>query len=118
MMNATITQHSWTPFLKLFSEQNNSRPTRLGVFEGSPGEMTDYWIEDGLPLAGISADVQGENLTIEIMLGDKADAKMHHLTHTVKGARLMKVILSADGAADGLEIKGAEGKTTILRFEK
>ncbi len=118
-MNEATKQHNWSTFLKLFSEQNNARPTRLGVLKSEFGTTTDYWIEDGLPLAGIDVDGRGENApTIEIVLGDAAQADSRHLTHTVAKARTVKIILSANGEADGLEIEDSEEKTAILRFEK
>lgn len=117
-MNTTKQQHNWSAFLSFFSEQNRTRPTRLGVFEKERDVVTDYWLEDGLPLAGIDVDVSGEGApTVEILLGDNSkDAR--HMTHVVKNARSAKIVLSASGEDDGLEIEDAEGKTTFLRFEK
>jgi hypothetical protein len=117
-MNTTKQQHNWSAALSFFSEQNRNRRTRLGVFESEHDMLTDYWLEDGLPLAGIDVDATGEGApTVEIMLGETAkDAR--HLTHVVRGARSAKIVLSADGEDDGLEIEDAEGKTTFLRFEK
>lgn len=117
-MNTARKQHNWSAILSFFSEQNRTRPTRIGVFENARDAVTDYWLEDGLPLAGIDIDPRGEDApTIEIMLGDTAkDAR--HMTHTVKGARAARIVLSAGGEDDGLEIDDAEGKTTFLRFEK
>ena len=114
----TKQQHNWSAFLNFFSEQNRTRPTRLGVFENERNAVTDYWIEDGLPLAGIDVDASGKDApTVEIMLGDNAkDAR--HMTHVVKNARTVKIIMSASGEEDGLEIEDAEGRTTFLRFEK
>lgn len=114
----TKQQHNWWALLSFFSEQNRNRPTRLGVFENERETLMDYWLEDGLPLAGIDVDVRGENaLTVEIMLGNNAkDAR--HMTHVVKNARSAKIVVSASGEDDGLEIEDAEGKTTYLRFEK
>ncbi len=105
-MDATTKQHSWTSFLKYYGEQNNNRPTRLGVFENG----NDFWIEDGLPLHGVDVDAHGEMPTVEIMLGDE-------FTHTIKNARNVKITFSLDETNDGLDITDAEGKTTILRFE-
>jgi hypothetical protein len=117
-MNATKKQTKWAEFLKLFSEQNRFRPTRLGVFEGEPGEMKDYWLEDGLPLAGIDVDAHGEGFpTIEIMLGKSETADSRTMTHIIRGAQSAYIVLSPSGDDDGLEIKDAEGKTTFLRFE-
>ncbi len=118
-MKAITKQHDWSTFLKFFSEQNNARPTRLGVLKSEFGAVaTDYWIEDGLPLAGMDVDERGENApTIEIVLGDAAQADSRHLTHTVAKAQTVKIILSANGEADGLEIEDAQERTTILPFE-
>lgn len=117
-MNTATKQHNWSALLKIFSEQNRMRPTRIGVFENKPGEMTDYWLEDGLPLAGIDVDVHGEFApTVEIMLGNSSKTDSRHMTHVIKQAQSAGIVLSADGNDDGLEITDAEGKTTFLRFE-
>lgn len=117
-MNEAIKQHNWSTFLELFSEHNRARPTRICAFEGAPDAMRDYWLEEGLPLAGIDVDARGESApTIEIMLGDSTKTDSLHLTHVVSGARFAKIVLSANGDADGLEMEDSQGKTTILRFE-
>ena len=118
-MNATANEHNWTTFLKIFNEQNNNRPTRLGVFERKfEGETADYWIESGLPLIGVDVDTSGAGVpNVEIILGNSKNGDSRHLTHTVQGARQAKIVLSSDGTADGLEIEDAEVKTTVLRFE-
>jgi len=111
-------QHNWSVFLKLFSLQNKLRPTRLGVFEGAPGALVDYWLEDGLPLADIDIDTHAENApSVEIMLGNFEKADAPKMTHIVQNARFIRILLSSTGEADGLEIEDATGKTTILRFE-
>lgn len=117
-MKAVTKKTNWTEFFKLFTEQNHLRPTRLGVFEGEPGQMRDYWLEDGLPLAGIDVDTHKEDTpTVEIMLGEIGTADSRSMTHVVRGARSAKIILSPDGTDDGLEVLDKEGNTTFLRFE-
>lgn len=117
-MNKAETQHNWAEFLRLFTRQNINRPTRIGVFEGAPPGMTDYWLEDGLPLKGIDLDSRGAHApTVEIMLGDADKPGARHLTHTVANTRFIRFILSITGEADGVDIENAEGATTILRFE-
>ncbi len=117
-MNTTMKQHKWSAFLKLFGEQNKARPTRLGVYKTEFDSTTDYWIEDGLPLAAINVNAHEESdLSVEIMLGNASDADTNHLTHTVAGARVVKIVLGASGEADSLEIEDAENQTTVLRFE-
>ena len=116
MNNATAAKSAWTDFLKLFGEQNHLRPTRLGVFVREGDVLQDYWIEDGLPLSGIALEMNGADApTIEIMLGDKADAA--HYTHSIKKARQIKFELTLNAENDGIEITDAEGKITVLRLE-
>ena len=117
-MNKAQTQPNWTEFIKLFSRQNHRRPTRIGVFEGEPATMTDYWLEDGLPLEGIDVDLRGAQApTVEIMLGSRAEAGARSFTHKIARARFAKIVLSVSGSADGLEIEDEAGAVTILRFE-
>jgi hypothetical protein len=105
-MSAAAQQHNWTEFLKFYNKQNAGRKTRLGIFEGE----NDYWLENGLPLSGLDVDTRGDAPTIEIMLGD--------FTHVVENAREINARFSFDGSGDGLDITGAEGKTTVLRFDQ
>jgi hypothetical protein len=98
-------QHIWSTFLKFFNEQNEGRPTRVGVFE----DGNDFWLESGLPMAGIDIDPAGGSPTISILLGT--------FTHTVRNVRSMKVLYTQSGEEDGIDFVDAEGKITVLRFE-
>lgn len=108
-MKAVTKQHGWSSFLKFYTGQNKDRPTRLGVFEKQADIYNDYWLEAGLRFTGIDVDTHGETPAVQILLGD--------FTHTVNGARTLKIHLSLDGDEDGIDITDAEGKTSILRFE-
>ena len=113
----TQPQMNWSKYLNLFSEENRNRPTRIAVYEGEPGSMMDYWLEDGLPLAGIDVDPDGNTgPEIEIML-DSRPGESANMTHRVIGVRFVKITLSAAGEADGLEIANDKGETTVLQFE-
>ena len=80
--------------------------------------MTDYWIEDGLPLEGIDIDTHGDNApTVEIMLGDAQKTGSRAFTHIITKTRFIKIILSASGESNGLDIEDESGAITILRFE-
>ncbi|MGE3467533.1 MAG: DUF5335 family protein [Pyrinomonadaceae bacterium] len=95
--------------MKFYTEQNKERPTRLGVFKNDSAVVTDYWLEDGLPLVGIDIDTHGDMPAIQIMLRE--------FQHTVKGVTHLRVHFTFDGDEDGLDITNSEGNTTILRFE-
>jgi len=110
----TQAQMNWSKYLRLFSDENRDRPTRIAVYDG---EMRDYWLENGMPLAGVEVDLNGNRgLEVEIMLancpGDTAN-----MTHRVVGARSLKITLSASGEGDGLEIANDKSETTVLHFE-
>jgi hypothetical protein len=111
MTEATARQHHWTKLLQFYGEQNQGRPTRIGVFEGG----SDLWLEDGLPLAGIDVDARGDVLTVEIILGDQVKGEKH-FTHSVRNAQKLVMHLSPE-QGDGIDIIDAEGNTLILRFE-
>jgi len=112
METSASKQHHWTKLLKFYGDQNKGRLTRVGVFEGG----NDFWLEDGLPLAGLDVDVRGDVMTVEIVLGDQVKGT-RHFAHAVRNARSLKLHLSPDQSGDGLDITDAEGKTLILRFE-
>ena len=111
------TKHGWTDILSRFSERNNNRPTRLGVFVDEMGTMQDYWIEDGLPLMGIAVDSRDGRTDVDLMLGEKKSSGDAHLTHSIRDAEKVTIVLGLDPSNDSLEIRSREGKSTVLRFE-
>ena len=106
----------WDALIKDFNRNNRTRRTRLGQVKA--GEvMEDYWLEDGLPLAGIDLDTDGKGgTTVEIMLGGDGATEVN-MTHSVACVQKIRVQLTADGQGDSLEVEDSEGVTTLLRFE-
>ena len=105
-MNAAAKQLYWSNFLKFFSQQNTGRITHVGVFENG----NDYWIESGLPLVGADIDTKDERPTVQLMLGD--------LTRSIEDVKAIEFKFTESGEEDGLDVTSANGRTTILRFEK
>ena len=116
-MRKNIEPLSWQSDLAAFGKRNNMRPTRLEVL-GPAGEVeTDFWLEDGLLLAGIDLDPDGERGTcVEIMLQGPSVYSKNHMTHTVASVKRL-VLETTDGHDGGLEIEDGEGKVTIMHFE-
>ncbi|HKP68624.1 MAG TPA: DUF5335 family protein [Pyrinomonadaceae bacterium] len=104
-MESTTTPQ-WKDFLRYFGEKNEGRPTRLGVFENG----NDYWLEDGLPLTGVDLDPGKASTSVQIMLGN--------FTHTVRDVSRLTFHMSNDGNSDGVDVTDADGKVSMLRFEK
>jgi len=102
----TAKRSQWEDLLRYYSEKNEGRATRLGVFENG----NDYWLEDGLLLTGLDIDAHAAAASVQIMLG--------RFTHTVRGVSHVTFHLSNDGNSDGFDVTDAEGRVAMLRFEK
>jgi hypothetical protein len=92
-----------------FNSENAGRPTRLGVFEPANGGVNDYWLENGLPLRGVSFEEHNGRLTAEIMLDG--------FVHTVENAGRIELIYGSNEIDDGLNVIDSAGRTSVLRFE-
>jgi hypothetical protein len=116
-MRKNIEPLSWQSNLEAFGKRNNMRATRLEVL-GPAGEVeTDFWLEDGLLLAGIDLDPDGERGTyVEIMLQAPSTSNKNHITHTVAGVKRLE-LETTDGRDKALEIVDEEGRVTIMHFE-
>ena len=116
-MRKNIEPLSWQSDLAAFGKRNNMRPTRLEVL-GPAGEVeTDFWLEDGLLLAGIDLDPDGARGTcVEIMLEGPSASSKNHVTHTVAGVKRL-VFETTDGRDKALEIEDKEGRVTVMHFE-
>jgi hypothetical protein len=107
-MKRVIEQSNWTDFLKRYSEENEGKPTRLGVFEPNNGSSIDYWIEDGLPLLGLDTYNEKGKRRIEILF--------ENYTHAIDHAAELVCVESTEDDR-GLNISDSNGRTTQLRFE-
>ena len=116
-MRNKIEPTRWQTNLMAFGERNNMRPTRLEVLGPSREMDSDFWLEDGLLLAGIDLDMDGDGSpSVEIMLQAPVGTTKNHMTHTVAGVKRVE-LESTDGRDEGMEIEDAEGAITIMRFE-
>ena len=109
-MKAATKHHEWAKYLQFFSDQNTGRLTRLGVFERNGDVVTDYWLENGLPLKRIDMDTADEYPSVQITVGN--------YTHEVKEGVKLIFHFSYTGDEDGIDISGSDGRTTVLRFER
>ena len=92
------------------------RPTRVEVLGAAREVASDYWLEDGLLLAGVDLDTDRErDPYVELMLQRPSSSKTH-MTHTVAGVRRLG-LETLDGRDAALEIEDGEGGLTIVRFE-
>lgn len=116
-MRTTIESSLWQTNLSDFGQRNRMRPTRLEVLGPAREVESDFWLEDGLLLAGIDLDLKEDGgSSIEIMLQAPAGSARNHMTHTVAGVKRVALETTA-GSDETLEIEDKEGAVTIMRFE-
>jgi len=116
-MRKTIEPSDWQRTLTDFGERNKMRSTRLEVFGAAREVESDFWLEDGLLLAGITLEMdRGRGATVEIMLQAPAPATYGHMTHTIAGMKRL-AIDKANGPDEALELEDKDGVVTIVRFE-
>lgn len=116
-MRNKIEPTRWQTNLTAFGERNDMRPTRLGVLGPNRELDSDFWLEDGLLLAGIALDMGRDGSpSVEIMLQAPVGTTKNHMTHTVAGVKRVE-LETTDGRDQGLEIEDRNGAVTIMRFE-
>ena len=116
-MRKNIELLSWESDFAAFGKRNKLRPTRLEVLGPARDVESDFWLEDGLLLAGIDLDTNGKSGTcIQIMLQTPSASNTNHMTHTVAGVKRLE-LETTDGRDKSLEIEDGEGSVTIMHFE-
>jgi hypothetical protein len=112
-MNQRLDRSVWINYFNEFSRRNRSRPTQLEVF----GENGAQKAERGLSFAGISLARGNGSPAVELMLGGIDRLEARHLTHVIPDVKQVTPKLGLDGRDEALEIVGANGETSLLRFE-
>jgi hypothetical protein len=107
-MAKTIELIKWKEFLKAFSEQNEGKPTRIGVFVPNDGSVDDFWIGDGLMFVGVDAYQDRGKMRVDIFFDN--------YSHSIDGVEKI-VCINGDGSERGLDISDGSGETTVLRLE-
>ena len=115
-MREEINCDAWDETVRDLNAHNFQRATRLEVI-GEIGDVArDYWLEQGVPLLGLSLETTGtDSPRCEIMLGYSV-AGAGHLTHIVSQVCSLVTERNHEGQTDALELRDAGGRTTILRF--
>jgi hypothetical protein len=113
-MRAVLEPQSWSSHISAFDKRNKMRPTRLEVLGSTREFDSDFWIEDGLLLAGIALEFNRDGPQVEIML--HSPSAQAHMTHSVSGVK--RLLLETTSGKDGcLVIEDTDGNLTIMRFE-
>jgi hypothetical protein len=114
-MKEKIAREHWALALAEINAANVNWPTSLEVI-GPIGEVSrDYWLENGLPLLGLSLEKgKVETLNLAILLGGQTARE--HLEHNVTDVVALALERDYEGHCYCLEVEDAAGRVTILRF--
>lgn len=106
-----IPRQNWIQYLDDFTREHQGEQVSVEVMDQEMGAQTEA---EDVPLQGISADMKrsGEH-DVNIILGKEPNPA---LTHIVPEARHIRVMRSDKGSDQALEIEGADGSRTLLRF--
>lgn len=114
-MRAVLEPQTWSANISAFDKRNKLRPTRLEVLGSTREFDSDFWIEDGLLLAGVDFEINQENgPQVEIML--QSPSTNAHMSHSVRDVKRLSLVTNC-GIDGCLEIEDGEGNLTIMRFE-
>jgi hypothetical protein len=108
-MTKRIPESAWASELHRFTNRNAGRTTKLEVDSPDFGAQSQ---EFGYPLRGIAYDSRDGR--VMITLGDQAAAD-RHLTHTIKNAEAIFVLVDVRGRDEALAISHKKNQT-LLRF--
>jgi hypothetical protein len=107
-----IPKSEWLNFCDLFSRQHEGR---LATMEIAGADLGDQLEAEQYSFNGISYDPKGTSRdSIDIELGADPD---RHVNHAVSRPRRVMLLLTEEGAHEGLDIESEDGTKTIVRFQ-
>lgn len=109
-MNLEITKERWVDFFEALSKRLYEWRTKIEVLRA---DMGDQVLSDGLPLNGITAELDDDRATIDISVGDGPGS---HQTHNIENPTKVAFLPAADGHGDVIDIEEADGTKTLISF--
>jgi hypothetical protein len=110
MKTREIPRDEWTRFFNNFSRRQEGWQVTLEVFGMDIGDQVE---QRHLFLAGVTAEVADKGDEIEIMMGGKSSG---HVTHMIAAPILVELQQTDLGIDSALQIKSADGTTTLLHL--
>ncbi len=105
-----ISRSSWPEFLDSFSREHEGWLVTMEVWTPDQGQQVEA---RGLPLGGVSADLDRAPGEIAVALGRRSSA---HMTHHIAAPAAVALEETEDGAHKALHVISDSGEETIVRF--
>jgi uncharacterized protein DUF5335 len=110
MMTKEIDRQQWRVFFDQFSRRHEGWLATVEVFGPEVGDQIEVRERT---LRGITADVTRTSSAISVILGATENDR---LTHIVLSPFCVRVQANGEGTRESVEIRAADGATTILQF--
>ena len=109
-MNFEIKKEQWTGFFVALGKRRYEWKTKIEVLNS---EIGDQILTDGMPLNGITVEARGNNIAIDISVGDNTE---FHLTHNILNPTRVAFLEAADNQGDVVDIEEDDGTKTLITF--
>lgn len=109
-MNYEIKKDDWPNFFNALGKRRFEWRTKIEVLSS---EIGDQILADGLPLTGFTVEKKGDQMLIDISVGESTDA---HQTHNIKNPVKVAYLPADDKQGDVIDIEEADGTKTLITF--
>ena len=109
-MNFEIKKEDWANFFESLSKRRYEWKTKVEVLNS---ELGDQVLTDGLPLNGVTVEINGERISIDISVGENTDA---HQTHNILNPVRVVFLAAEANHGDVIDIEEGDGTKTLITF--
>lgn len=108
-MNFEIEKKDWKNFFENLSKRRFEWRSRIEVLNP---EMGDQVLSDGLPLNGVTVEARGDNVAVDISVGENTG---QHLTHNITDpVRVAYLQVEDPNRYEVIDIEEANGVKTLI----
>jgi hypothetical protein len=107
-MNTEINKNDWKLFFETLSKRRFEWKTRIEVL--SP-EMGDQVLSRGLSLNGVTMETVGDDIRLDISVGEKKD---RHQTHNIVNPVRIAFLKGDESHGDIIDIEESNGTKTLI----
>jgi hypothetical protein len=109
-MNAEINKNDWKNFFENLSKRRFEWRTRIEVLSPETGDQV---LSDGLPLNGVTMETVGDDIRIDLSVGENTN---RHLTHNIVNPSRVAFLKGNESHGDVIDIEEANGTKTLITF--
>ncbi len=109
-MKSEINKKEWIGFFDTLSKRRFEWLTKVEVLKADIGDQV---LTEGLPLNGITVERRGDNITIDLSVGENTDS---FFTHLIKDPARVEFVAAFGSHGDVINIEEEDGTKTLIQF--